>query len=113
MIRGLVLYIAYKACGDRDIIFGKHSFQLRNAQHLISVNLIFHLAEVCLLILGKKSYAIASNVGIIYPALIVFALSVMFATELLFPKRLLAKAVTQYKNSRITSWSRWIAFGYL
>jgi hypothetical protein len=113
MNKELILFIAYGACSGTDIgLWKKNPFQYRNALNLISINFFIHVVQLLLLV---SNFNFLYNGQIRPVCLLLFIgglLTIMFLMNLIFPRRMLANAIKQYKGSRLQDNSKLIGFGY-
>jgi hypothetical protein len=113
MVRAFILFVAYKACSGKDIVIGANPFQYRNSVSLIAMVFFLHVIQVLLLFGGKSFLPVKSIDEIAYLAIIGCFLLLFYLCELIFSKRILAKAIRQYKKSGIARYAKFIAFGYM
>jgi hypothetical protein len=113
MFREVVLFIAFRACSGKSLIWGQNPFQYRNAIRLIAVSFIIHFFQ--LLSLVKKNIFISIEHASTTQYLIFIGACVLctYGIEQIFSKKVLARATRIYKESPIATYSKLIAFGYL
>lgn len=114
MNKELILFIAYEACRGNDFgLLERNPFQYDNAVRLISVNILLHIVQLVILLSNKSSLTNGQIGGVHLFVLMVGGMGIMFLMEFVFSKKVLAKAIMQYKDSMWDVRSKWIAFGYL
>ena len=114
MNKRLILFIAYKACDGNDYGLSKKSpHQYRNALNLIGLNLFIHIIQL-LLFATNIDLMKSDQVKEIYVVVFLLCLLTVFLLmKFIFPKKVLAKAISQYKGSNLEGKCKLIGFGYL
>ena len=113
MIREIFLFIAYKACNGKNFAWGNNPFQYKNAIRLITVLFFLHIVQILLLFDRNTLFPINQISGIQYLLILGCGLLFFYLFEMLFSKKILAKGISQYKQSVLTKYAKLIAYGYL
>ena len=112
-MKEIVLFIAYKACSGRNFVWGNNPFQYKNATHLIAVVFFIHIIQVLSLSTDYLIFPIKPISGLYYFVLFGVCMLLLFLSEAVFSKRVLAKSISRYKESSINKYAKLIAYSYL
>ncbi len=113
MIREWILFIAYEACGGRDLMLKKNPFQYNNAIRLIAACCLIHVLQVTTLLEKNVFLSIKRATVTQYAIFIFVCVLLIYLIGKAFSKKMLARAISYYKGRDISKHSKLIAFGYL
>lgn len=107
-----ILFIAYVACKAKKVLVGSNPHLYYSAIALISINFLIHLVQIIMLI--KPGFLLKnfnSPSGCFLMA--GFSILLIYLLGKVFSKKVLARGIKTYKESKVSSNASIIAFGYL
>lgn len=113
MRREIILFIAYKACSGKSLVWENNPFQYNNAIRLITVVFIFHIIQIIFLVRKANILPLKSIDGLQYLFIIGGSMALFYLFGNIFSKKVLAAAIRRYKETGIDKYARLIAYGYL
>jgi hypothetical protein len=113
MMREIILFIAYKACSGKSLVWENNPFQYNNAVRLITVVFIFHIIQIVFLIAKANIFPLKTIDGLQYLFIIGGSMALFYLFGIIFSKKVLAAAVRRYKETGINKYAKRIAYSYL
>lgn len=112
-MRKKILYIAFKACNGRNIIFGEHPFPYNSAVRLISFAGFVHLIQIALLVFKNQLVSVKSITGPQFFLLLVFGTFFTYLMHIVFPKSMLENTIIENEHTSLAIHAKLISFGYI
>lgn len=111
-MREIILFIAYRACSGKNFVWKENPFQYRNATNLIAIVFVIHIAQIFFTIGNNDFISIKLSNGLIYAGLIFCGVALLYLSEKIFSKRVLARSIKLYKESFLSRYAKPIAYTY-
>ena len=111
-LREVILNIAYKACEGKENLLDSHSFQYNRSVGLISVAIVLHFAQLCIIFFSTRIFPIGQVSGPFYLKATISWIALILVLFFLFPKKLLNLDNQQTVES-VVRHPKLLAFGYL
>lgn len=111
-LREVILNIAYKACEGKENLLNSNSFQYNRSVGLISVGIVLHFAQLCIIVFHTQIFPIGQVSGSFFLIATISWIALLLVLYFLFPKRLLNLGNQQTVES-VVRYPKLLAFGYL
>lgn len=109
----IIIFVAFKACGGKDLFLKKNPFQYRNATILIASVIIVHILQVVMLTTNYISFPLRKINERVYIIFFGLFFLISYLSTIIFSKKILAKSISKYRDSKLNDYAKLIAFVYL